>query len=133
MNARIEHPIIFFDGVCVLCNGFVDRIRRADSEGRIRFAPLQGQTAGELLPQLSRDPRVWSVIYLDERGVHQGAAAVIEIGRRVGGWWRILGLLRVVPKSVSAALYRGIAGRRYDWFGRRTSCRDPGEDGRFLP
>ena len=133
LNGRIERPIVFFDGVCVLCNGFVDRIRRADREGRLRFAPLQGETASRLLPRLSHDPADWSVVYLDERGTHLGADAVLEICRRLGGWWRVSDLLRVVPRTLRDALYRGIARGRYDWFGRRNACRAPGEDGRFLP
>lgn len=133
LNGRIERPIVFFDGTCVLCNGFVDRILRADREGRLLFAPLEGETASRLLPRLARDPGEWSVVYLDERGTYQGIDAVLEIGRRLGGWWRVFGLLRLLPRSSRDALYRSIARRRYDWFGRRNACRAAAEHGRFLP
>jgi len=133
LNARIERPIVFFDGVCVLCNGFVDRILRADREGRLCFAPLQGETAAKLLTRLPRDAEAWSVIYLDPQGVHEESDAVLAICRRLGGWWRIPGLLGFVPKAWRDALYRGVARRRYDWFGRSERCRTPGDDERFLP
>jgi len=48
-------PIIFFDGVCHLCNASVDFILRADRHRRFTFAPLQGKTAAELLPPPTDD------------------------------------------------------------------------------
>ena len=46
-----EHrkPILFFDGVCGLCNRFVDFMLRADSQDLFRYAPLQGETARRML------------------------------------------------------------------------------------
>jgi len=133
LSGRIERPIVFFDGFCVLCNGFVDRILRADSAGRLRFAPLEGETARDLLPPIPRDPGDWSVIYLDERGVYRGSDAALAICRQLGGWWRVPGLLRIVPKPLRDLLYRTLARRRYAWFGRNEACRTPDETGRFLP
>ena len=40
-----NHPILFFDGVCGLCNRFVDFMLRSDSKDLFRYAPLQGETA----------------------------------------------------------------------------------------
>ena len=42
MNAP---PVIYFDGYCGLCNGFVDFVLARDRARRFRFAPLQGTTA----------------------------------------------------------------------------------------
>ena len=42
-----EHPLLFFDGVCGMCNAFVDFIMKRDPQGHFRFAPLQGDTAKE--------------------------------------------------------------------------------------
>ena len=41
--------VVFFDGVCNLCNGFVDYLVRLDRKGALRFASLQGKAAHELL------------------------------------------------------------------------------------
>jgi len=50
-HSESEHrkPILFFDGVCGLCNRFVDFMLRADSQDLFRYAPLQGETARRLL------------------------------------------------------------------------------------
>ena len=131
----LEHPIIFFDGVCAMCNRFVDLILRADRREAFRFAPLQGETARALLPPLAGDPREWSMIYLDERGVHEQSDASLEVYRRLGGVWWLASLLRLVPRFVRTPVYRLIARNRYRWFGRRDSCRVPSaeEKARFLP
>jgi hypothetical protein len=66
---RVEKPIIFFDGVCGMCNAFVDLILRFDQEQTFLFAPLQGSTARDLLPPLTGDAREWSMVYADEAGI----------------------------------------------------------------
>ena len=43
-------PILFFDGVCGLCNRFVDFVLKHDRHGRVCMAPLQGSTAEASLP-----------------------------------------------------------------------------------
>ncbi|MCZ6623853.1 MAG: DCC1-like thiol-disulfide oxidoreductase family protein [Deltaproteobacteria bacterium] len=131
----IEHPIIFFDGVCGMCNRFVDVVMRADKDSIFRFAPLQGETARELLPPLTEDPREWSLIYLDERGIHEQSDASLEVYRRLGGPWWLLSLGRLVPRLIRNQAYRWIASNRYRWFGRRDSCRLPTEEekGLFFP
>jgi predicted DCC family thiol-disulfide oxidoreductase YuxK len=135
MSDAPPHPIIFFDGVCGMCNRFVDIVLRADRLGTFRFAPLQGETARQRLPALPEDPTAWSFVYLDERGVHDQSDASLEIYRRLGGFWWLLGLVRFVPRTVRNALYRVLARNRYRWFGRRATCRVPrlAERERFLP
>lgn len=44
-------PILYYDGDCGLCNWSVNFLIRHDRENRLRFAPLQGKTAVERLPE----------------------------------------------------------------------------------
>ncbi|MBI3737348.1 DUF393 domain-containing protein [Candidatus Sumerlaeota bacterium] len=129
-----ERPIIFFDGVCGLCNRFVDFVIRRDNKQIFKFAPLQGETARQL-PPVSVKPDEWSMILLDEHGTHLGAEAAIEILRRLGGVWKAATIARFMPFSVRNWGYRLIARNRYRWFGRREVCRipSPPETERFLP
>ena len=128
-------PIIFFDGVCAMCNSFVDLVLKADKEKIFHFAPIQGATAKELLPTLSDNPSDWSMIYLDENGVHDESDASLEIYRRLGGAWTILSLLLYIPKFIRNPIYRLIAKNRYKFFGKKDTCRLPTteEQERFLP
>lgn len=131
----VQHPILFFDGVCGLCNRVVDRLLRADRRGVLRFAPLQGKTARRLLPDPPADPAGWSVVLRDADGVHQQSAAALRVCRHVGGWYRLLLPLRLIPRALRDPVYRWIARNRYRWFGRRDACRlpSPAERERFLP
>jgi predicted DCC family thiol-disulfide oxidoreductase YuxK len=133
--AESREPIVFFDGVCGLCQRVVDVLLRADRAARLRFAPLQGDTARRMLPPRPPDAAGWSVVYLDEHGVHERTDALLEVTRRLGGAWRLVAALRVVPRPLRDALYRVIARHRYRWFGRRVACRIPSaeERQRFLP
>ena len=128
-------PIIFFDGVCGMCNVFVNFAMRVDRHEIFMFAPLQGNTARELLPPLPEDPRDWSMIYLDEKGIFEQSDASLEVYRRLGGIWWWLSLARFVPRVIRNSVYRVIARNRYSWFGKKEQCRIPTaeERSRFLP
>lgn len=130
-----QQPIIFFDGECGMCNGFVDLMLRVDRKKQFSFAPIQGETARELLPPLGDDPEEWSMVYRDEHGIHNQSDASLEVFRRLGGLWSILSWLRLVPRVVRNPIYRIIARNRYRLFGKREGCRlpPPQERARFLP
>jgi predicted DCC family thiol-disulfide oxidoreductase YuxK len=128
-------PVIFFDGVCTMCNRFVDLVLRADRKRVFCFAPLQGGTARRVLPSLPADPAKWSMVYVDERGVHEQSDASLYVYRRLGGWFWPLSLLRFVPRMLRDPVYRCVARNRYRWFGKSETCRMPtaAEQDRFLP
>jgi predicted DCC family thiol-disulfide oxidoreductase YuxK len=130
-----DKPIIFFDGVCHMCNALVNMILRVDKKDLFLFAPLQGPTAQRLLPPQSGDPRDWSMLYLDERGLYDQSDASLQVCRRLGGVWTLLSLLRFIPRAIRTPVYRVIARNRYRWFGKKDSCRipTPAERERFLP
>ncbi len=134
MNSELERPIIFFDGVCGMCNRLVDLILRIDRREKFLFAPIQGETAKQLLPAQPDDPEEWSMLYLDERGLHDQSDASLEVYRRLGGVWWLLSLARFVPRFLRDPAYRVIVRNRYRWFGRRDACRipTPEERERFL-
>ena len=131
----LEHPIVFYDGVCVLCNSFVDKVINADTSGIFRFAPLQGDTARTMLPPLPEDPSEWSVVYLDADGIRTASDASLEIVRRLGGWWTPLAWCRIVPRGLRDFVYRFVARHRYRTFGKRDACTllTPDQQARILP
>ena len=131
----MSKPVVFFDGVCGLCNGFVDFILERDRERRFLFSPVQGETAAKVLPPLSDDFRKWSIFYSGKEGVCRDSAAVIKILAGLGGVWSLFGILRYVPEFIRGSIYRHIASNRYRWFGNLDSCRLPPaqHSDRFLP
>jgi predicted DCC family thiol-disulfide oxidoreductase YuxK len=134
-SVPVENPIVFFDGQCVMCNGFLDWMMAIDRSALLRVAPLQGETAKRLLPPLSPNPKEWSIYVLDETGLYSQSAAVIQILRRLGGFWALLTVGGVVPVALRDAVYRVVASNRYQILGKRETCRVPSEKdrSRFLP
>ena len=51
--------------------------------------------------------------------------AVLGLARYLGGLWRLLLVLRIVPRPIRDALYDLFARYRYRWFGRLDVCAVP--------
>lgn len=123
-----EQTIVFFDGVCHLCNSFVDFAISNDRSGRLRFAPLQGKTAEKMLSQKQRQ-ELNTVVVLSRGQTFEESSAILETLQTMGTGWRILGLMgKIIPRFVRDRLYRFIAKRRLIWFGERDFCRLPTKD-----
>ena len=121
---------ILFDGVCNLCNGFVQFVIRHDAAGRFRFAALQSEAGRALLraqglapAAIAADPE--SVLLLSGGRLYSHSAAVLRIAEGLGGVWQIAALGRVLPTAWRDAMYRFVARHRYRWFGRQESCMLP--------
>lgn len=134
-TAPPDPPIVFFDGVCGLCNKAVDFLVRRDRRRTLRYAPLQGETAKRLLPALGTDRARWSMLLLDADGLHDQSEAALRVARQLGGLLRVLSWARVVPRFLRDPIYRFVARNRYRWFGEKESCRLPSSAERalFLP
>jgi predicted DCC family thiol-disulfide oxidoreductase YuxK len=132
--AGVAKPIIFYDDVCVMCNGFVNFMLRIDRREQFLFAPLGGETSRKILPPLPENPSEWSMLYVDEAGIHDQSDASLEVYRRLGGIWWLLSLGQLFPRWIRNPVYRVLARNRYRWFGKRDTCRLPTaeERARFL-
>ena len=128
MNAP---PVVYFDGYCGLCNGFVDFVLARDRRRRFRFAPLQGTTATARFGAPGDvDP---TTILLEDSGtVYERSTAALRIITDLGGVWRLAGILRLVPRFIRDAIYDWIARHRYGWFGKRDACRLPSPEERAV-
>ncbi|WP_267164101.1 thiol-disulfide oxidoreductase DCC family protein [Halovenus salina] len=125
-NVRDEGPILLFDGVCNLCNWWVQFVIERDPEGVFRFAPLQSEAAGALLAEHGLDPgHLDSVVLIDGDRCYTESTAVLRAGRHLGGGYRLLWPLRFLPRRLRDWVYGLVAERRYDWFGKRDQCMVP--------
>ncbi len=149
--------VLFFDGVCGLCNHFVNFVLSRDRRATIRFAPLQGETssrwdvsqkgtleeqnsqASVTLPSSSRlaAPHFDTVVWLDHEGrAFVRSAAAIRVLWQLGGFWKFVGvLLWLIPRPLRDVGYRCVSASRYRLFGKKETCRlpTPNERSRFLP
>jgi predicted DCC family thiol-disulfide oxidoreductase YuxK len=133
MKSNKPNLVIFFDGVCGLCNGFVDFIMKIDTKGIFRFSPLQsGFAAQQLPPQYIQDLN--SVVVMIDGKVYSKARAVFAVFKQLGGKWKILSAVGVLPLGFLNYGYDLVATHRYKLFGKKETCRLPSaaERERFL-
>ena len=131
--AEPAKPIVFFDGVCGLCNRFVDFVIKRDRKQVFLFAALQSDRAARLLPETlaGNDD---TVVLLHEGATLVRSEAVLRIVGLMGLPWSALTAFRIVPGAILDRLYDAVARRRFSIFGRREVCRVPApeERSRFL-
>ena len=131
-----DRPIILFDGVCNLCNGFVRFVIARDPVGRFRFAPLQSDVARRLLgqPNAAGGAVPASFVLLEGDRVFRQSTAALRIARNLGLPWRLAYGLVVLPRPLRDWVYDIVARHRYQWFGQRDVCMVPTPDlrARFL-
>lgn len=136
----IPERLVLYDGVCGLCDRFVQWLLARDREGAFRFAPLQGETAAAIRARHPEIPeRLDSILYVETAGgeerVYWESRAVFRVCRELPGGWKALSWLRVVPRFVTDAVYRLVARVRYRVFGKYETCKVPSaaQRARFLP
>jgi predicted DCC family thiol-disulfide oxidoreductase YuxK len=126
-----KHPILFFDGYCGLCNGFVDFVMARDRKKTFRYATLQGSTAARLLsPQDTQN--MDSVVVYVQTQKYKKSRAVFQVFTDLGGAWQWLTVFGFLPTAFLDFIYDVVARNRYSWFGKRDSCRLPTKEERAL-
>ena len=133
-SLRESRPILFVDGCCVLCQRAAGWVVRRDRRGRVALAALQGETARRLLPgglrAAAADGGPGSVVWHTPEGrLLLRSTAVLAAVAALGGWYRAVGLLWLVPAPLRDALYAAVARRRRRWFGVTRECLLPGAAG----
>lgn len=126
--------IVFFDGVCGLCNRAVDFLMVRDRARRLQFAPLQGATARTRLPA-SDIENLNSLVVVDGETILRKSDGILHAISVLGpGWHLIARVATMIPRPLRDLVYDFIARTRYSIFGKRDVCRlpTPGERARFL-
>ncbi len=106
-----EPDVVFYDGGCGLCHATVRFVLARDPAGVFAFAPLDGALFARALGPAARAVLPDSVVLRTRTGeVLVRSRAVLAIGRRLGGPWRVLaGVAALLPTSLLDAGYAGIA------------------------
>lgn len=134
-------PVLLYDGDCGLCNAVVRFLLREDVGARVRFAPLQSQLGQEFLRLRGLNTSDFdSMVFVSDWG-NRGRSAyflrttgALRVCAELGGLWRVLSWIKVVPRPIRDAGYKLVARTRYAAFGeyRPTPLPDPEWSKRFL-
>ena len=124
--------LVLYDGVCGLCDHFVQFLLRIDGHDRLRFAALQGPIGTKILTEGGRAATALSTVIVvadfelpSRRLLERSDAALFAISS-AGGVYQAAGALRLIPRFIRDAAYDLIARWRYRIFGRFDACPVPG-------
>ncbi len=123
--------VVFYDGVCGFCDRALRFVARRDRGDSFRFAPLQSAFAREVLLAHDVDPSALDTMYtlvdygLSGERVYARASAVLRALSELGGLWRALSVLGLLPPPILDWAYDRFASRRYSIFGKFDECPIP--------
>ena len=124
----ISRHLVLYDGVCGLCHRLNGFVLQRDANGVFAFASLQSETAQSYLKRSGKTSHTLDTMYVvrDYRSqtpmlLAKSEAALFVVGT-IGGAWRWLALLRVLPTWLRDRAYDVIARNRYRLFGKYDTC-----------
>jgi predicted DCC family thiol-disulfide oxidoreductase YuxK len=117
--------ILFFDGICNLCNSTVQWVIRHDPQQRVQFAALQSETAKIKLGFQIDLEKLESLVLLENGIVYTHSDAALRLARALGSPWSWASVAIVLPKFIRDGVYKFIAKNRYAWFGKQDACMMP--------
>lgn len=121
-----DKALIVFDGVCVLCSGLARFVLKRDRGFVFRLTTAQSPVGQALFRHYGLDTETLATNLVLIDGTPYGKLdTVAAVGSRLGGGWRLLSMLRLIPRPVGDWLYDGIARNRYRLFGRYSRCPVP--------
>ena len=119
-----NQSIILFDGVCNLCNGFVQFILNREKTDRLIFTSLQSEKGMDLLKEynlpLEKTPS--SIVFIENGKAYTQSTAILNIARHLKGFWSLAPYLLIIPKPIRDLIYELIGKNRYRLFGKSATC-----------
>ena len=114
--------ILFFDGVCAMCNNLVNFALKYNTAKNIEFAPLQGITAKNTLPD-KYTKNLNTVIFIKNNHIYSESDAIIYLLTNLNIYFKFIYIFLIIPKFIRDNIYRLISKNRYKWFGKNESCK----------
>lgn len=132
-----DKSLILFDGVCNLCNHSVQFIIKHDKKQQFLFAPLQGETAKNIIDYYNINTQEIDsiILYQPDKGVSFKSTAALKIAAKLSFPVKLMAFFLVVPYFLRNWVYDFIAKSRYQWFGRKDHCMIPTKElqEKFMP
>jgi predicted DCC family thiol-disulfide oxidoreductase YuxK len=123
-----EYPdhIIFFDGVCNLCNHSVQFIIKHDTRNLFFFCPLQSDIARIILAgAYPSDHNFETILYFEKGLIYSRSMAVMRIAEKLDFPYNMISWFKILPRKFRDGMYRFISRNRYKWFGKKDHCMIP--------
>ena len=105
---------LLYDGECGFCNFWVEWVLKNDHENQFLFASLQSEFGQEFLKERGLNLNEFSTLYLwkPETFYLTKSDAVFKIAKIIGGKYKLLSYLSVLPKFLRNPFYDLISKNR---------------------
>jgi predicted DCC family thiol-disulfide oxidoreductase YuxK len=125
--------VVYFDGVCNLCNASVDFIIQRDNQRVFRFASLQSESGKKVLEENGFNTSDYDSFILAWQGnVYIKSSAALKVAQLLGLPFSLSNVFWIIPSFIRDSVYSVIARNRYRWFGKKETCRLPTPEERSL-
>ena len=115
--------IIFFDGICTLCNKTVLFILKHETNKLIYFSSLQSKFAQDIFSKKSINIEEFnSIIFIENNCIYYKSQAVFRISKNLKFPFNLLKYFRFLPVFITDFIYDIIAENRYRIFGKIEQC-----------
>ena len=116
-------PVILFDGVCKLCNGWARFIMRVDKSYQFKLCSVQSEKGQELLKQYHYPQDHFdTMLLIMDNHPYEKSLAFLLIMKNLRVPFSLFYIFRVIPGFIRDWCYDRIAQNRYKLFGKYPSC-----------
>lgn len=137
---KAGYNILFYDGVCGLCNRFVHFVLKYDHSSKFLFCSLQSDFASQLLAKHGENSHDLDTVFVlsnynlsTSKLMRKAGAVFFVLDQCHMPWyspWRWLIIFQFLPDSLLNIGYDFVAAVRYKIFGRYESCLIPSPEWR---
>ena len=119
-------PIIFFDGVCNLCNASVQFVLKHEKFAHYQFASLQSEFGQQFLESHQLDKSTFdSFVLFENETLYLKSDAALKVSKHLKFPFTILQIGFIFPSFIRNFVYDFVAKNRYKWFGKSEVCQMP--------
>lgn len=118
-----NQSIVFFDGVCNLCNGFVQFVLTHEKNQTFQFCSLQSDFAINFFKQNQFETlHIDSVIVYKNQQFYIQSEAAFKVIEELKLPYRLISVFKFFPPVLNNFIYKIIAKYRYKIFGKTDVC-----------
>ena len=123
-----EKNIVFYDGVCNFCNGFVVFLLKYERRDNMSFCSLQSDFSKLFLKDFNVkvNQNHETIFYYSNGRLYKRSEAIRKIALNLKlPFLAVSYFLAITPKFIRDYFYKFFAKKRYKWFGKKEECHIP--------
>ena len=121
-----NQKVILFDGICNLCNRYVQFVIKHDKKNMYKFASLQSTLGSGILRRFALPENNFKTILLvEDNKLFTKSTAILRVAKNLNGIYKAAAILFVIPKPVRDFFYMLVSKNRHRFFKMKNSCLFP--------